>query len=180
MSTGRGGDGARRERARSPRRPRHYPAPRAQHGACLTELPVTTNLSLSLSLARSLSLSLSFSRSLALSLTHYLSRSLCSSLGVNERSFSHGKLDIRLPSYIRKSLLLCLAMVQVSNSNALSSAAHQSVDGSIAAPHGQAGFAGVLPGVGTREGVCKVDIRLPGNREFKLPWHKAVLLQSSR
>ena len=26
----------------------------------------------------------------------------------------------------------------------------------------------------------KVDIRLPGNREFKLPWYKAVLLQSSR
>ena len=28
--------------------------------------------------------------------------------------------------------------------------------------------------------VRKVYIRLPGFREFKLPWHKAVLLQSSR
>ena len=26
----------------------------------------------------------------------------------------------------------------------------------------------------------KVDVRLPGDREFKLPWRKAVLVQSSR
>ena len=35
----------------------------------------------------------------------------------------------------------------------------------------------LLQGFGESE---KVDIRLPGNREFKLPWHKAGLLQSSR
>ena len=33
---------------------------------------------------------------------------------------------------------------------------------------------------GLEGGLEKVDIRLPGNRNFKLPWHKAVLLQSSR
>ena len=35
-----------------------------------------------------------------------------------------------------------------------------------------------VSGVSREVGFDKVDIRLPGNRECKLPWHKAVLLHN--